>query len=384
MTSILERAQALALLLRDRAAEGEAARTMPADVVEEVRGAGLFHLAMPASLGGPPEEPETIIGVVEELSAADGSAGWTTFIGNSTGFVAWLEPDVARELLAIRPDPVVASVFSPSGQAVPAGDRTLTISGRWAFASGASHADWFANGVVVMDGDAPRMLDSGGPDWRFAWMPAADVEVLDTWHAAGLRGTGSHDTAAAGVPVPEERTFMPFFAPARVDDPLYQLPFFVLILVFGAGFPLGVARRAVDEFRALAQAKSRRTDLRPLAEDETLQVEVARAEAALGSARAYVFDTVGEAWTAVSSGRPVTMKERAGVVSSVLHAFRAGRQVVDTAFGLAGGGALYDSSPLQRCWRDLHAGSQHIAVSIGTERAAGRVALGLEPNTFLF
>ena len=382
--TVLERARALAPLLRDRAAEGEAARTMPADVVDTVREAGLFHLAMPASLGGPPEEPETIVRVIEEVSAADGSAGWTTFIGNSTGFVAWLEPDVARQLLAVRADPVVASVFAPTGQAVPGGDGTFTVSGRWPFTSGAPHADWFANGVVVMDGAAPRMLEGGGPDWRFAWMPAAEVEVLDTWHAAGLRGTGSHDTAATTVRVPEEWTFMPFFAPARVDDAFYQLPFFILILIFGGGFPLGVARRALDEFRALAQTKSRRTDRRPLAEDETLQVEVARVEAALGSARAYVFDAIGQAWAAVSGGRPVTTKERAAVVSSVVHAFRAGRQVVDTVFGLAGGGALYDSSPLQRCWRDLHAGSQHIAVSIGTERAAGRVALGLDPNTFLF
>lgn len=382
--SIVERAQSLAPLLRERAAEGEAANTMPADVVEKVREAGLFHLAMPASLGGPPEEPETILRVIEEVSAADGSAGWTTFIGNSTGFVAWLEPDIARELLAVRPDAVVASVFAPSGRAVPAGDGTLSVSGRWPFTSGAPHADWFANGIIVMDGDVPRIPGRAGPDWRFAWMPAVDVEVLDTWHAAGLRGTGSHDTAAAGARVPEELTFMPFFAPARVDDALYQLPFFVLILIFGGGFPLGVARRALEEFRAMAHTKSRRTDRRPLAEDETLQVEVARLEAALGSARAYVFDTVGHAWEAVSGGRPVTTKERAGVVSSVVHAFRAGRQVVDTVFGLAGGGALYDSSPLQRCWRDLHAGSQHIAVSMGTERAAGRVALGLEPNTFLF
>ena len=113
--TILERAQALAPVLRDRAAEGEAARTMPADVVEKVREAGLFHLAMPASLGGRPEEPETILRVIEEVSAADGSAGWTTFIGNSTGFVAWLEPDSARERLAIRQEGVVASMFVPSG-----------------------------------------------------------------------------------------------------------------------------------------------------------------------------------------------------------------------------------------------------------------------------
>jgi alkylation response protein AidB-like acyl-CoA dehydrogenase len=378
--TVLDRARELAPAIRDAAQEGEAQRTMPAELVERLRAAGLFHLAMPTGLGGPPEEPETIVKVIEEVSVADGSAGWTVLIGNATFFVAWLESDVAKEILAERPDMVVASSFAPTGQAVPNADGALRVSGRWTFTSGAPHADWFANGVLVMDGDAPRMVGDR-VDWRFAWMPASEIEVVDTWRAAGLRGTGSHDTAAADVAVPVERTIAPLFEPARAPEPVFRLPFFSIVNLSLAGFALGTARRALDEFTALAQAKSRRFDGVRMADDETIQIEVLRLEAALRSARSYVFDAVGQLWDGVAGGDPVTLRQRAQVVAAVGQAFRSGLQVVDTAFRLAGGGALYESSPLQRCFRDLHAGSQHLALGHSVERAAGQVFLGLEPKT---
>jgi alkylation response protein AidB-like acyl-CoA dehydrogenase len=379
----LDSARELAPLLRDRAAEGEAARTMPPDVVDKVRGAGLFHLAMPSGLGGPPCDPATIADVVEELSAADGSAGWTVMVGNSTSFVAWLERDVAAEILSVRSNALTASVFAPAGQALAGDGSTYTVTGRWSFASGAPHADWFVNGVVVADGEGPRRRDDGRLDWRFAVLPAADVEVLDTWHAAGLRGTGSHDVAVEGVRVPAEWVVAPLFSPAVADDTLFRLPFMSLILVFFAGFPLGVARRAMEEFSALAQAKSRRMDGLRMADDEAVQVEVGRLYGTLGAARAYVYEALDDLWGTVCAGDPPSKAQRARWSSAVGHAMRSGLLVVDTAFRLAGGGALYDSNPLQRCFRDLHAGAQHIAVSLAADRGVGRVALGLEPETIL-
>ncbi|MCA1692653.1 MAG: acyl-CoA dehydrogenase family protein, partial [Actinobacteria bacterium] len=296
--TVLDAARELAPVLSERAAEGEEARTMPADLVEQVRAAGLFHMAMPEALGGPPRDPATIIEVVEELARADGSAAWTTLIGNATCFAAWLEPSVALKVLSTRPDGIAAGSFTPGGQAVPNGDGSFTVSGRWPFASGAPHADWFVNGVLVMDGQGPsgplsgefvpRMLENGLPDWRFVWLPAADVEVLDTWRAAGLRGTGSHHVAAEGVRVPVEHTAAPLYERARAEDAFFRMPFWSLLMVIMAGFPLGVARRALDEFVGLTEGKSRRFDRRLMSEDEIIQVEVARLDGALGSARAYV------------------------------------------------------------------------------------------------
>jgi alkylation response protein AidB-like acyl-CoA dehydrogenase len=339
---------------------------------------------MPSCIGGPPQDPATVISVIEEVSRADGSAGWTTMIGNTTAFVAWLQPAVAEGMLAGRLDFTAAGTFAPMGQAVPNGDGSFTVRGRWSFTSGAPHAEWLMNGVVVMDGDGPRVLEGGRPDWRFAWIPASEVTVLDNWRAAGLRGTGSHDTVVEGARVPEARTSMPFWEPATAPDPLFRLPFFTLLMVAMVGFPLGVARRALDELAELAARKSRRMDGAALRDDETVQVEVARLEGDLAAARAYVFASADDVWQTVQAGGSVDLRQRAHVASAAQHAVRTGLTVVDTAFRLAGGSVLYETHPLQRCLRDLHAGAQHLAFSLGPQRAVGRALLGLEPNTVMF
>lgn len=166
--------------------------------------AGLFALWLPRSLGGLELDPATIVRVIEELSYADGSAGWTTLIGTSTAFFAWLEPAVARELIDGRPYAASACVVASTGQAVPDGTGGFTVAGRSAFNSGIRHARFSQIGAVVMDGADPRMLDDGTPDWRLAFFATERGRIIDTWDAAGLRGTGSHDLAVEGLHVPVE------------------------------------------------------------------------------------------------------------------------------------------------------------------------------------
>jgi alkylation response protein AidB-like acyl-CoA dehydrogenase len=381
--SPLEAARALAPELSERAHEAEELRTLPLDLVDKARAEGLFHLGMPAALGGLECDPITMFEVIEELSRADGSAGWSIFIGNTSTFLAWLEPEAAKEIVASRPGFISTGVFAPTGTARPDPDGTLVVDGRWAFNSGCPHSDWFMNGVMVMDGDAPRMVD-GRPDWRFAFYPASEGEIVDTWHVAGLRGTGSHDVKASGVRVPRERTLMPFFEPPHFDGPLYRLPFATLLTSFLAAFPLGVARRALDEFTVLATKKSRAVPPGPMmAEDEAIQVELARAEALVASARAFVVESLGAAFATASAGDPVSLKQRSRALMAALNAARSARTATDTVFGLAGGGALYDSSPLQRCVRDLMAGTQHIFYNLGRWKTVGRVQFGIDPATFM-
>jgi alkylation response protein AidB-like acyl-CoA dehydrogenase len=326
----------------------------------------------------------TIMQVIEELSRADGSAGWTIFIGNTTAFVAWLQPEVAKEMLSANPDFTASGVFAPNGLARPdEHGETYTIDGQWPFNSGCPHADWFMQGVVVMDGDAPQMIGPR-PNWRFAFFPSNEGEIIDTWHVSGLRGTGSHDVVAKGVRVPVERTIMPFLEPARFDGLLYRLPFHTMLCSFMSGFPLGVARRAIDEFAELAAKKSRRVPPGPsMAEDETVQVEVARSEAAVRSARAFVIEALGQAWDTVCAGNELTIAQRAMVKLAALNAARTARATVGQIFGLAGGGALYDNSPLQRCARDVVAGTQHIIFSLDQWKVSGRVFLNQDPETFM-
>jgi alkylation response protein AidB-like acyl-CoA dehydrogenase len=381
---LLDTARRLAPAFRVRALESEHLRTLAPDLVEAVHQAGLFTLALPKALGGHECDPFTIIEVVEELSRADGSAGWTVLIGTGTCFLAWLKPDIARGILAENPHTVIAGQMAPVGRAVAdASDGTYTVSGRWAFNSGCPHSNWFLGGVVVLEQGEPRVLAGGRPDWRFALFPASQARIIDTWHVAGLKGTGSHDIEVVDIAVPHDHTMAPFFEPAYHDGPLYRLSFFNLLMVLMAGFPLGVARRAIEEFCSLAQQKSRTPSRTTLGSDPAIWIQVAEAEATLQAARAFVFEAVGEAWEAVQRGDATSLQQRVRVVMAVQHAVRSAVAVATTMFHLAGGGALYESSPLQRCFRDVHAAGQHIAFSLETSKRLGAALLGQDVERFL-
>jgi alkylation response protein AidB-like acyl-CoA dehydrogenase len=319
------------------------------------------------------------VDVIEEVSRADGSAGWNLFVGQATTFVAWLEPGVAKQLVADNREFMMCGVFAPTGKA-RRDDDDLVVDGRWSFTSGCSHSDWFANGVIVTDDDASDAAPQGRPNWRFAVLPARDVEIIDTWHVAGLRGTGSHDTAAHGARIPIDYTIMPFFEPARFDGPLYRLPFPTILSTMIVGFPLGVARRALDEFVALAHTKSMVPQMPPMAQDTHVEIEVAHAEGALRAARAYVDDALGDAWATVCNGDDMTMEQRGNVLMAVQHAARTARAVVGTVYSLAGGSAIYDDNPIQRCARDIEAGTQHIFFGVAQSRSTGRILFGLDPE----
>ncbi len=379
----LAAARALAPELSARAGEGDALRTMPADLVESAKRAGLFRLGLPSALGGLELDPASIIEVVEELSRADGSFGWTILIGNNNAFFAWLDPDVARELIGGRPDFASNCMFSPFGAAVPNGDGSFTLNGRWPFSSGCRHASWLQTGMFVMDGPRPRMLPGGAPDWRFAFIPRDAVEVLDTWDSMGLRGTGSHDIVVADARVPEEHTAAPFFQPARHDGPLWRLPFFTLAAVFLVGFPLGVGRRALDEFTTMARTKTRAGATEPMAHEADVQVDLARAEALLRSARAFVFDAVGEIWAAVQDGSQPTLAQRAHTLLAIQQAMRAGVQAVDLVFAHGGAGTVYAHHPLQRCFRDIHTARQHVFFSDDALKRYAKVCLDIEQPTLM-
>jgi alkylation response protein AidB-like acyl-CoA dehydrogenase len=364
----------LAPEIAERASEGERLGRVPPDLFDRLQQAGLIDLMLPAALGGLELDPLTVIDVISTLSGADGSVGFTVLTLNATCYVAWLPEPAARRVLAGRPR-AVATVFTPLGRAHPQPDGSLTVTGRWPFNTGCRNASWVCNGVLVMDGDRPATVPPGRPDWRLVFIPRDQAEILDTWEVAGLRGTGSNDTAVSAVRVAPELTANPIFEPSRHPGPLYRWSFFALMGVQFAGFPLGIARRALDEFRTLAPVKSRGS--RPLAQEQSVQLAVVRCEADLRAARAFVTDVFGTAWQRTTAGDELTMADRVAVRLATGRAMRAGVTVVDTVFRLAGGGALYDRSPLQRCWRDLNAGSHHGYVSEYHETRTGRALLGL-------
>jgi indole-3-acetate monooxygenase len=377
-TDVLASARALAPELSDRAREGEVLGTLPPDLVEKAREARLFSLMTPRSLGGLELAPREVVDVLEELCRADGSAGWTIIIGNATAFFTWFEPEVAAELVAGTRDTIGAGSFAPTGRLVPRGDGAFDFDGRWSFVSGCRHADGFFLGGFVMDGDRPRMIDGFGPDWRFAYMPAEAVEIIDNWDVAGLRGTGSNDVSVAGAVVDERHTIAPFREAARHDNALARFPLFTLIGVQFAAVPLGIGRRALDELLAIAPTKTRVGSMMPIGDEADVQVAIARADAALRAARAYVGETADDAYASALTGNVPTIDQRARLQVAVQNAMRAGLAAVDLAFAAGGASALRNDNVLQRCFRDLHAAAQHVYFSPGSWKRYTKVVLGTE------
>jgi len=366
-----------------RAGEGERLRTMPADLVERAKAAGLFRLNLPQSLGGIELYPAATAAIFEEISRADGSAGWTLVIGNSTAFFAWLDPTVAKKLIGDHPDFVSTSMWAPLGQATPEQPGRFTVSGRWPFNSGCPHAAWLQVGVLVTDSGAPRMLASGAPDWRFAFIPARSAAIEDTWDAMGLRGTGSHHLAVSAVDVPAAHLAAPFFEPARHDGPLWRIPLITQAAMFLAAVPLGIARRALDEFAAIATKKVRGPATQSIGHDAAVQCQLTQAQGALASARSFLFDTIGQTWDAACRGDEPGLEQRSLVLLAANQAMRAGTEAVDRVFHLAGAEAVYAHHPLQRCFRDVHTAGQHILFSTGRDQAFDKVRLGIDQPTYL-
>ena len=365
-------------VLRARAAEAEAGRTMPPDLARDLKAAGLFRLGLPAALGGWESDPFTIFQVIEELSQADGSAGWTVLIGNSTAILAWLEPDAARQLLAGDANRSSTGVFAPLGRAVPDRDGTFVIDGRWPCNSGCPHSELLMAGVTIVDRDGPRALPGGRVDQRLAWLPPGDVEILDTWYAAGLRGTGSHDIEARHARIPDAWTCAPLFQPPHHPGPLYRLSFYNLITTLMSGFPAGVARHAIDVFINAAQTKRRGPSAASVAHDEVVQATVARADGYLRAGRALFIDAIGAAWDTVVAGDPCTLHQRALVIQAGQMLFRAAVGATDALLPFAGASAVFDDHPLQRCAHDLHAARQHIFYSAENLKRIGKALLDVD------
>ena len=377
-------ARAVAPEITQRADEAEALGTMPIDLVERLRAAGIFRALQPRSLGGFEVAPVEFIETIEELARADGSAGWIAAIGaGAPAFTAWLEPTVATQLFGSDADFLAATVFAPAGRAVPDGTGQFAVEGRWPFASGCRHAEWLLAGMFVFDGDAPRMIPERGPDWRLAFFPRANADIVDNWDVLGLRATGSNDVVAQGLRVAEEHTISPFFEPARHDGPLWRLAFFTLVGVALVGVPLGIARRALDEFTHLATTKLRAGTLEPVAEDPAAQVAFARAEANLRSARAFVLDEASALWDTARAGDSPSLEQRAGFQLAAQQTMRAARRAVDTTFDLTGAGAVHATHPLQRCFRDLHTANQHVYFSPAALKRYANTHFGIPQPTYM-
>jgi alkylation response protein AidB-like acyl-CoA dehydrogenase len=377
----LTRARRVAPLLEKNAQAAQDARTLPAESVAALAEADLFRVALPRELGGDEADFATAIAVWEEVARADGSAGWTLMAnGSGAGAAsAYLSDDAVAKIFGGDPAATVGGQFAPRGAGVREGGG-YRVTGSYSFGSGSGHSRYVSAGFIPQRDGAPLMLPSGLPDMRVGFVPREQVEFTDGWHVMGLQGTGSYDYEVKGLLVPDGFHF-PLFGrePQRGGErfrAVYRLNMMPMTAAGHAAFALGVGRRALDEVRGMAATRQRMGDPSALAGRLTFQREYAAAEAQLRAARLLVLDAFAALEEASRAGRPETVEQRALVRAATCFATDAAREACDFAHLRAGTVAIRDGSALQRCFRDIHTGSQHAFIGEKVYADAGTVLLG--------
>ena len=365
--------------ITSRAAEIEAGRRMPLDLVEALRSIGVFRMFVPQSHGGLELDLPAALEIIGALSRVDGSVGWTAMIGGGCAMFASLLPrNTYEEVYQNGPDVTIAgSAQVPTGtaEAVAGGWR---VNGRWPFASGCQHADWMFGLCVVTEGGKPLpgpAGEGGPPLLRGVFLPARDWQIEDTWYVAGLKGTGSHHIALRDAVVSGANLFDLVNGAPCLPGPLYQAVPQLLPLLHGAS-SVGIAEGALDELVELANTGRQQLQAAvPMRHSETFQGELGRIAAELRAARAFLEVQAASHWRHALAG---TLKNEAlltQVTQTAIWLATTCVRATDACFALGGGSALYDTSPLQRRLRDLHASAQHYGVQQRHYVKAGKLLL---------
>jgi alkylation response protein AidB-like acyl-CoA dehydrogenase len=374
--ALMSAAEELIPVVEEDAAEAERLYRQTDRVVAALRGAGIYAMLLPRALGGAELPYASAMRIVERLSWADGSAGWCTMVANvqAASGGAHLPPEGARLVYGDGPDVSMAGQGVPSGRARRVEGGYL-ITGRWSYGSGIHHAEWVHSGCIVMDGGRPATAPGGGPQITIAHHPKATIEVLGNWDVLGLRGTGSFDYAIAGgeLFVPDALCYPPDATTPHHGGRQYEVGLVGFTSWGHTGWALGVGRRILDELARLA--RQRRDLFGLMADGQSFRKSFADAEACYRAARALVYDS----WEAIdrlaAEEREFGLEPVAMIRLAMRHLHDVLSDIATFAHRAARGVSLREGI-LQRCYRDTHAGTQHILLSDEIVAECGRVLLG--------
>lgn len=366
--------------IEKRAEEAERLRRIPDDTIKELRESGLLRALQPRRYGGFELDPVVLYRAVARVGEVCGSTGWVLGVLGVHPWQLALFPDAAQAEVWGDDDTVlVASTYAPVGQVTraPGGFR---LSGQWPWSSGADHCDWVFLGGVV-DASDPEQIDM-----RTFLLPRSDYEIVDTWRALGLKGTGTNDIKVADAFVPEHRT-LSFTDTSRCDCPgnavnthtIYRLPFASVFATAIAAASLGIGRGALASFRDVLSKRFKVAYGEAAREDPHGQIKLAQASSVLDAGWLQLERNIVELTEAVGRGEPAETLPRSRLRHDQAFAVERALEMADLCFAASGGSALRDGHRLQRFWRDLHAARQHAINEY--ERAAGlygKALLGID------
>ncbi len=375
-TALLDAVRGLAPTITGRAEEIETARRLPLDLVETLTEVGCFRMLLPRSHGGGGIEFPAAMRVLEELSRADASVGWTVMIGaGSWCDLAGLPRESFDALYAGGPDVITGGAFSPSGSAVPVEGGYL-IRGRWAFLSGCEHCNWLFGNCIEDVGGETKL--------RMAVFSPAEIEIEDTWKTSGLCGTGSHHVVADDVVIPAQRTFLVLESEPCLDEPVLRIPPPALYSLLLASVAVGIAQGALDDIQTMAVDKKPLFSAGALAANPLFQHQLATADTQLRAARALLYEDADATLATAADKQEFAPEHRARIRSTAVWLTSTAAAVVDFCYRAGGGSSLYLDNPLQRRLRDIHALTQHFLVRPDTLTTAGAVLAGQEVDLTIF
>jgi indole-3-acetate monooxygenase len=374
------RARALVPLIEAAGDRIEAERRIVPDVVAALHEAGVFHMLLPPALGGGGADIVAFNQVVETIAAADASTAWC--VGQqvaSTQAAGYLDPKIAREVFG--PPHGAVAWGPPSGATAKVTDGGYVVNGRWRFASGSGHCPWIGGHCAVHEADGkPRRDEGGRPVMRTMLFRKERAVWTDIWHTIGLRGTGSNQYEVKDLFVPDAYTTWRDQVSDRTDDgPLYDIPLLTLYGIGFSGVGLGLARASLDAFMTLAAGKTGRVGRGLMRDNPVIQSEVAKVAGGLHAARAYLRDMLEDIWDAVNKDG-ATLEQRARLRLAITGALDQSVRVVDFAYTAAATSAIFNGSPFERRFRDMHTVTAQGQAHMSNFESAGQALFGLEPS----
>ena len=363
-------------LVEAEADEAERLYHLTDRLVAEFRRKGLYTLLTPKVLGGAEMPYVEAMELVERVAAVDGSAGWCMMVegvmGASLG--SFLPDQGARTVFPNGADVTMAGNGVPRGFARPV-DGGFLIKGHWAYGSGIYHAEWIHSGCFIMDGEKMKLNQDGAPEIVLCQHPKSSIELKGNWDVLGLRGTGSYDYTLKEPElfVPAHMCYM-FDAvePAR-GGPQYGTGLVGFTSWGHTSWALGVGRRALDELAKLARGRA--DVFGKLCDSASFRQSFADAEAKYRAARAFVYSAWDALSERVAKGEKPNLEEIALIRLAMRHLHNVISDLSTFAHRAARGASLRPSQ-LQRCYRDIHAGTQHILLADEIMQECGKVLLG--------
>jgi alkylation response protein AidB-like acyl-CoA dehydrogenase len=376
----LARARDLGPFIAGAADEIERTQTIPESLLARIHEARLARMLLPLSAGGDQVEPWKYLHAIEEISRHDGSVGWNLFVANSASLIAPFIPlETAKTIYA---DPRTIISWGPPNQhqarAVPGGYR---VSGEWHFASGSRQANWMGAHCQVVEPDGSLRLNRfGRPTTRTLLFPKERTEQIRDWNTIGMRGTASEGYRVTDLFVPEAYSGTREDPSLRRDTgPLYAFTMQGLYAVGVASVAFGIARAMLDAFISLAGEKVPR-GLQRLADSPVVQAEVARREANLGAARAWLVEILKDIWAEADEVAPIDLTARVRVRLGCAHSIHTAVEIADTVYKAAGTSAIFLGTPFERRFRDIHTLSQQIQSREAHFESVGRVMFNGDPD----